>query len=210
MVPLGFRYGSRHESDLLAKNAFADIPFSSSHGAKDFLELDAHLHLGNSQRDIADYHKAICILHAQDSWMMTWTCLDDKSCWGRRGISGCGGEGQIQWRNDSNWEASQKISSRKKSVWVCLCRFLGQILQDHHRLPQNSSKFYICCCHLWRKTMMLQWRPHAYGHWSQANWLFLSLMPFRIDLKLPLMPRTWGYGEAEVDWSWSVLQGWDV
>ncbi len=145
LVPLGFRSGSRHESDLLAKNAFVDIPFSSSHGAKDFLELDAHLHLGNSQRDIADDHKAICILHAQDSWR---TCLDHKSCSGRRGISGCGGEGQILWRNDSNWEASQKISSRKKSVWVCLCRFLGKILQDLHLLPQNSSKFYTCCCHL--------------------------------------------------------------
>ena len=40
LVTLGVRYGLSHESDLLAKSAFIDSPFSSSHGMKDFAELE--------------------------------------------------------------------------------------------------------------------------------------------------------------------------
>ena len=40
LVPLGFGYGWSHESHLLEENTLIDIPFSSSHGVKDFGELD--------------------------------------------------------------------------------------------------------------------------------------------------------------------------
>lgn len=36
LVPLGFGYGWSHESNLPAKKTVGDIPFSSSHGVKDF------------------------------------------------------------------------------------------------------------------------------------------------------------------------------
>ena len=40
LVTLGVRYGLSQESDVLAKSAFIDSPFSSSHGMKDFAELE--------------------------------------------------------------------------------------------------------------------------------------------------------------------------